>query len=154
MTNARRGTAKPLLPFFVGIYRPLAPYGYTVLRFCTGAILVPHGAQKLFFGGAAALAGKTLTAWGLPEPLVWAYAIGMLECFGGALLALGLFTRPIALLFVIELLVIIVGVHAPIGWGWNRGGAEYPVFLLALCLAVFFRGGGTYSLDRRIIKEF
>ncbi len=154
MNSAQSGTPKPILPFFAGIYAPAAPFGYALIRFCTGAIFVPHGMQKLFFGGAASLAGKAFTVWGLPEPLAWAWGIGILECVGGAMLALGLLTRPIALLFAIELLVIIFGVHAQIGWAWNRGGAQYPVFLLALCLAVFFRGGGRYSLDRRIGREF
>lgn len=143
-----------MLPFLAKICRPGVPFGYALIRFSTGVIFVPHGVQKLFSGGAATLAGKYLAAWGLPAPLGWAYGVGVLECLGGAMLALGLLTRPIAFLLAIELLVIIFGVHAPFGWAWNRGGAQYPAFLLALCVAIFFRGGGQYSLDRRIGKEF
>jgi putative oxidoreductase len=152
MISADAGTPKPFLPALARIYQPLAPFGYAFLRVSTGAILIPHGAQKLFSGGAAALAGKTLATW--PAPLAWAYGIGMLEFFGGALLVLGLLTRPIALLFVIELLVFIFGVHIDKGWLWNRGGVQYPLFLLGLCLAFLFRGGGHYSLDRAIGREF
>ncbi|HEX4798708.1 MAG TPA: DoxX family protein [Burkholderiales bacterium] len=152
--SADAGTPKPILPAFARIYQPLAPCGYAFLRVCTGAILIPHGAQKLFSGGAAALADKTLAAWGLPAPLVWAYGIGVLEFLGGALLVLGLLTRPVALLLAVELLVFIFGVHVDKGWLWNRGGVQYPLFLLGLCLAFLFRGGGHYSLDRVIGKEF
>jgi len=152
MISANAGTPKPLLPTLAKVYQPLAPYGYAFLRVCTGAILIPHGAQKLFSGGAAALAGKTLAAW--PAPLAWAYGIGVLEFLGGALLVFGLLTRPVALLFVIELLVFIFGVHIDKGWLWNRGGVQYPLFLLGLCLAFLARGGGHYSLDRAIGKEF
>ena len=151
---ADAGAAKPILPALARVYQPLASYGYAFLRVCTGAIVIPHGAQKLFSGGAAALAGKTLAPWGLPAPLAWAYGIGVLEFLGGAALALGLLTRPVALLFVIELLVFIFGVHIDRGWLWNRGGVQYPLFLLGLCLAFLARGGGQYSLDRAIGKEF
>ncbi len=46
----------------------------------------------------------------------------------GALLVFGFLTRPIVLLFVIELLVFIFGVHIDKGWLWNRGGVQYPLF--------------------------
>jgi putative oxidoreductase len=154
MTSMQANTPKPILPFVARIYGPALPYSYALIRVCTGAILVPHGVQKLFYGGAASLAGKTLTAWGLPEPLVWAYGIGILECLGGVMLALGLLTRPVALLFVIELLFIVFGVTLHKGWGWTQGGSMYAVFLLGLCVAILLRGGGQYSLDRRIGKEF
>jgi len=78
----------------------------------------------------------------------------VLESLGGARLILGLLTRPIALLFVIELLAFISGVHIDKGWLWNRGGVQYPLFLLGLCLAFLFRGGGHYSLHRAIGREF
>src|SRR5438445_13874974 len=107
MMSADAGTPRPILPSLARIYQPLAPYGYAFLRACTGAMLVPHGAQKLFFGGAAALADKTLETWGLPAPLAWAYGIGVLAVVGGALLVLRLLTRPSALLLLVVLLVFI-----------------------------------------------
>lgn len=154
MTIMQANTPKPILSMVARFYGPALPYSYAFIRFCTGAILVPHGVEKLFYGGAASLAGKTLAAWGLPEPLVWAYGIGILECVGGIMLALGLLTRPVALLFVIELLFILFGVTIDKGWLWTRGGSQYVVFLLGLCVAISLRGGGQYSLDRRIGKEF
>jgi len=154
MTSMQADTPKPILPFVARIYGPALPYGYAFIRLCTGAILVPHGVQKLIDSGAASLAAKTIAAWGLPGPLVWAYGIGILECVGGVMLALGLLTRPIALLFVIELLCILFGVTLDKGWLWTRGGSQYVVFLLGLCVAILLRGGGRYSLDRGIGKEF
>jgi putative oxidoreductase len=154
MSSVQAETVKPIIPFLARIYAPAAPFGYALARFCVGAILVPHGVQKLFFGGAASsVAGKAFAAWGLPAPLAWTYGIGALELFGGLMLALGLFTRPVALLFAIELLVFIFGVHIDKGWLWNRGGVQYPLFLLGLTLAFLLRGGGHYSLDRLIGKE-
>lgn len=154
MSSVQAETARPLIPFLARIYGPAAPLGYALVRLSTGAILVPHGVQKLFYGGAASsVAGKAFAAWGFPAPLAWTYGIGVLELFGGIMLALGLFTRPVALLFAIELLVFIFGVHIDKGWLWNRGGVQYPLFLLGLTLAFLLRGGGHYSLDRLIGKE-
>jgi putative oxidoreductase len=145
---------RPYIPLLARLYGPVAPMGYALVRVFTAAVLIPHGVQKLFFGGAAgSVAGKAFTAWAMPEPLLWAYGIGVLELFGGVMLLLGLFTRPVALLFTIELLVFIFGVHIDKGWLWNRGGYQYPAFLLFLMLAFVARGGGHYSLDRRIGKE-
>lgn len=154
MSSVQTEAARPLIPFLARIYGPAAPLGYALARFSTGAILVPHGALKLFYGGAASsVAGKAFAAWGFPAPLAWAYGVGVLELFGGVMIAVGLFTRPVALLFAIELLVFIFGVHIDKGWLWNRGGVQYPLFLLGLTLAFLVRGGGHYSLDRLIGKE-
>ena len=154
MDATQSASPRPFIPIAARLYAPFSSWGWALIRFATGAILIPHGWQKLFAGGADVLAGKTLTAWGLPAPALWAYGVGTLELAGGALLALGLLTRPVALLFVIELLVINIGVHWGNGWAWGRGGMQYTVFLLAVCLAACVRGGGEHSLDRRIGKEF
>jgi putative oxidoreductase len=145
---------RPYIPMLARIYAPVAPMGYALVRVFTAAVLIPHGVQKLLFDGAASsVAGKAFTAWALPSPLLWANAIGVLELGGGVMLLLGLFTRPIALLFAIELLVFIFGVHIDKGWLWNRGGYQYPTFLFFLMLAFVARGGGHYSLDRKIGRE-
>jgi len=39
-----------IFPGLAGIYELGAPYSYSFMRFATGAILVPHGVQKVFFG--------------------------------------------------------------------------------------------------------
>ena len=152
MSGVPLGAPKPMIALLARLYAPLEPYGYALIRIAVGAIFMPHGLQKLFGGGADIIANRVLVGWGLPAPLAWAYGIGMLEFFGGALLALGLFTRPVALLFALEMMVSALGLHSQV-WAWNRGGAQYPVFLAVFCLAIVLRGGGRYSLDRRLGKE-
>ena len=49
MSSVQAETARPFIPFLARIYAPAAPLGYALVRFCTAAILVPHGVQKLFF---------------------------------------------------------------------------------------------------------
>ena len=141
---------KPILPTLARIHRPVAPFAYALLRLSAGAILIPHGVYELFFRGTAP-AGRYLLAWGLKTPFEGAWALALLEAIGGALLALGLLSRPVALLLVIEM-AWATSVHMKVGWSWTTG--QFPALLLALCVAVLFRGGGRYSLDYRIGKEF
>ena len=130
-------------------YRPFEPFAYAFIRFCTGALIVPHGIDRLFQSGSGAELGGFLGH--LPTA-----AIGTFELVGGALLALGLLTRPIALLFVIEWTAIAIAMPMRPGTSWLMLGAtgHYAAFVAGLCIAFVMRGGGHYSLDRLIGKEF
>jgi len=130
-------------------YRPFEPFAYAFIRFCTGALIVPHGIDRLFYSGSGAELGGFLGH--LPTA-----AIGTFELIGGALLALGLLTRPIALLFVIEWIAIAIAMPMRPGTSWLMLGAtgHYAAFVAGLCIAFVMRGGGHYSLDRLIGKEF
>lgn len=153
MMSDERAAPRPMLPGLAGLYRSLAPYSYSFMRFCVGALLVPHGYVKLFGGGAVALATAAFAKWGLPAPLVWGYWIGLLEFAGGIMLAIGLFTRPVALLIAIEMAVAIVAVHWANGFFWLAKGFEYPLLWGLLALAIVFRGGDRLSVDRAIGRE-
>ena len=52
---------------------------------------------------------------------------------------------------LIEMMVIVYH-HLP-KFGWSVGGYEYPLFWGLVLLAIALRGGGPFSLDRRIGKE-
>ena len=82
-----------------------------------------------------------------------AYWIGILEFFGGLMLALGLFTRIVGAMIAIEMAVISFVVLWP-NWEWSHRGMEYPLMMGIFALAMSFRGGGRYSLDRMIGREF
>ena len=109
--------AKLLIPGLGHFYRHLSRYSYSFMRFCTGAVLVPHGAQKVLYIPINQFAGN-IAAQGFPAPTLLAYVTYFTELVAAACLAL----------------------------------ACSRVSLL--CSAVFFRGGGRYSLDRLIGKEF
>jgi putative oxidoreductase len=143
-------TVKPILPTLAKLHRPFAHFAYALLRLSAGAILIPHGVQELLFRGNAP-PGRYLLAWGLKEPLEGAWALALLEAIGGVMLALGLLSRPVALVLAAEM-AWATTVHLKLGWTWTT--AEYPALLLVLCVAVFFRGGGRYSLDYRVGREF
>lgn len=55
------------------IYKVLAPWGYTLMRFSAGAVVLYHGYAKLFAGFAPVVAKKHLDAAGTPFP----YCLGV-----------------------------------------------------------------------------
>ncbi len=92
---------------------------------------------------------------GVPIPEVLAYGLGVLQLLGGAALAVGLLTRPIALLFAVEMIFSVI-FHYRNGYTFAApgGGYEFPLVMLLLYVAIFFRGAGRCSLDKKIGKEF
>jgi putative oxidoreductase len=144
-----------IFPGLAGLYQSVAPYSYAIIRFGAGAILLWHGYGKLFGGGIPGLVEHVMIPLGLPVPIAWAYFIGILEFFGGAALAVGFLTRPIALLLTIEFAVITCWHHGN-GYGFSspHGGYEYPLLLTLIYAAIFFRGAGRCSIERMIGKEF
>jgi putative oxidoreductase len=143
---------KLLVPGVARLYEVLAPLSYTLIRFSLGVFLIPHGYAKLFQDDAVA-ASRNFVNFGWSHPLAWAYFIGALEFFGGIMLAVGLFTRIVAAAFVVEMTVISFGVLWPV-WSWGRRGMEYALLMGIIALAILFRGGGRYSVDHYIGREF
>ena len=123
-----------------------ASYAAFVLRTALGAMFVAHGFYlKLFVFG---LAGTVGFFQSLGLPAASAYAVIAAESIGGAMLLLGLYTRPVA----IALLPVLLGatwVHAGNGWLFNTqgGGWEYPVFLAVVTVAVAILGEGAFAVS-------
>jgi putative oxidoreductase len=130
-------------------YRPFEPCAYAFIRFCTGAILLTHGVDRLFYSGSIAELGA------LRDHLSTS-AVGAFEIIGGLMIALGLLTRPMALLVALEWISIAMAVPVKPGISWFMLSASlhYPTMFAAMCFAFVLRGGGHYSLDRLIGKEF
>ena len=53
----------------------------------------------------------------------------------------------------IEMAVICFAILWP-HWGWTHHGMEYALLMGVVSLAIFLRGGGRYSVDAMIAKEF
>jgi putative oxidoreductase len=141
-------TMQKFIPSLVW-YRPFEPFAYAFIRFCTGTIIVTHGVHRLFYNGSVAELG----AWfGHPS----ASAVGAFELVGGAMIALGLLTRPIAMLFAVEWIAVAFAAPIKPGTSWLLLSAplHYPAMVAAMCIAFVLRGGGHYSLDRLFGKEF
>src|SRR4051794_26568345 len=93
-------TARPLFPALGSLTTALSPLAEPLVRVTTGLLLVPHGAQKLFgwFGGYGVEATGQFFATKLGLPASLALVSGLIEFFGGLMLAAGLLTRPVAAL--------------------------------------------------------
>lgn len=115
----------------------LGPVTVDLLRIGAGLLMIPHGAQKLF-----GVLGKEAA------PLFSQYGFaGAVEFFGGILIALGLFTRPVsALLCLVMLAAYVVGHAGRDVWPiLNKGELA---LLYALVFAFFAANGpGRWSLD-------
>jgi putative oxidoreductase len=142
-----------VFPGLAGFYGRFSPFSYAFMRFATGAILVPHGIQKILNTPIAKFA-PNIAAKGLPFAEALAYLTYFAESVAAACLAIGLLTRIAAAVIGIEMLVIVVFFQWQFGYFWTARGYEYALLWLLLCIAIFFKGGGRYSIDRMIGKEF
>ena len=126
--------------------KSLEPRALSVLRIIAGFTFSLHGFQKLFgaFGG---LQGGT-AAFGSQ---IW--IAGVLECFGGLLILLGLFTRPVAFLLCGQMAVAYFQAHAPRGFWPVLNGGELAVLYCFIFLYLSIAGPGSGSLDSLIRKK-
>ena len=118
-----------------------SPRILSVLRIVAAFLFMPHGAQKLFgfLSPEHAVLPPLLSLLGLA---------GVLEFFGGLLLLLGLFTRPVAFILSGEMAVAYFLVHAPKGFWPLRNGGDLAAILSFVFLYLSLVGGGAWSLDR------
>lgn len=138
-------------PGLANFYEVCAPLSYTLMRVALGLILVPHGCGKLF-GTDIPHVVQNFVKLGWPAPIAFSWLVGLLEFFGGLMLAAGLFTRVVAAMIAVEMAVIAFLVLWPT-WDWGHRGMEYPLMMGIFAFAMALRGGGDYSLDRLIGKE-
>jgi putative oxidoreductase len=131
---------KLIFPALAPLYESPAPYSYSFIRFCTGAILFPHGVQKVFSAPLSQY-GNSIGSHGLPFPTALAFLTYLTEFAGTACLALGLFTRLAAAMVGIQMLVIAFVFRWDNEYFWTNKGYEFPLLWALLCLAIFFRGG-------------
>lgn len=117
-----------------------------LLRIAAGFLFWQHGVQKLFGFPGGEPVGEIFSMMGLA---------GLVETVGGALLVLGLFTRPVAFILSGEMAWAYFQVHAPGGFWPIQNGGELAAFYSFLFLYVAARGGGVFGLDgiRQLVRE-
>ncbi len=133
----------------MGILDSWSPRLLSVMRIIVGLMYFEHGSMKLLHFPAAMMPGAL--------PLLLTVA-GVVELVAGALIVLGLFTRPAALIVFIEMLVAYVGFHAlnafhmmppttPVSFDPQvNHGAEAALYTVVF-LYIAAAGPGPWSID-------
>jgi putative oxidoreductase len=132
--------------------------GLLILRVALAMVFIGTGAQKLFGAwGGGGIGGTTMffDSLGIPLPQVMAVLVGIVEFFGGLMLALGLLTQVAALLLACVMLVAILTVNLAEGFFVSPGafGFAWPMLNMAAALALVFAGPGRFSIDAGIRRE-
>ena len=120
-------------------------WGLAVLRVVVGFTFFMHGWQKLFQFGIPGVT-NAFSGMGVPLPAVSAPLVSGLEFVGGALLLVGLLTRPVAILLALDMLVATLVVHLPGGF-FLPNGVEFVLLLLTASLALAALGPGALAID-------
>ena len=127
-------------------YASWTPRLLSVLRIITAFLFIAHGAQKLF---------GFLAPPGAPTPPLFSQVGigGILEFFGGLLLLVGLFTRPVAFILSGMMAVAYFQMHAPGGFWPLQNKGELAVLYCFVFLFFSVAGGGEWSLDRLLRRR-
>src|SRR5262245_40460309 len=141
---------KLLFPALDRFYAFAIPFSWLVIRVAVGWNLIVHGWGKLARGVAPA--APAFSQMGFEPGLFWAWLSTIVELLGGIGILLGLFTRFFAAAVAIEMFVIFC-VYWKTGFSWLNRGYEYVLLWGLVSFAIALRGGGPYSIDRRLPKE-
>lgn len=125
--------------------------GYALLRFVCGAFLIAHGWPK-WAAGVETFAANGLARRGIEPALPLAWMVVSIEVIGGALIAIGLLTRPAAAVAAGHLLFITLFVSWPLGFAWTRGGWEYPAMWAVVLAYIALKGDGRVSAGRLLAR--
>ncbi|KHD89914.1 MAG: DoxD-like family protein [Bdellovibrio sp. ArHS] len=112
--------------------------GFT-MAFAHGLAKLPP--NEMLIGGVSSM--------GFPAPELFAWLAALAEFAGGIFLAIGLLTRPAALMVIITMLVAVFGAHGADPF------QKKEMALLYLFTAFFFmlHGAGRWSVDHFITKR-
>lgn len=140
-----------LIPALRPFYDKLEPLSWLLVRCAVGLILAVHGWGKIARGAEAMAPAFVKMGYENAVPLI--YFLILVEFVGGIAIALGLFTRFFAAMVTIEMAVIMFAHYLPNGFSWLNRGYEFVLLWGLVTLAIWWRGGGPYSLDRKLGRE-
>ena len=122
------------------------PRALSVLRIITGLLIIQHGMGKIIHFPA-------LPAYANVQPLSLLGAAGFVELIGGALLILGLFTRPAAFILSGEMAFAYFIVHAPKDFHPLINGGTLAILYCFTCLYLSTAGAGPWSVDAAMKRD-
>ena len=118
-----------------------APRLLSVLRIMSALLFLAHGTQKIL-GFPPMAAGRAM-----PDAFTLSWTAGMLELVGGTLLALGLFTRPVAFVLSGEMAFAYFIGHAPRSFFPVLNNGDAAILYCFIFLYLVAAGPGPWSLD-------
>ncbi|WP_439552883.1 DoxX family protein [Falsiroseomonas sp.] len=118
-----------------------APRMLSVLRIMAGLLFLAHGTQKIL--GSPPMAGGAP----LPDAMTLSWVAGVLELVLGALITLGLLTRPAAFIAAGEMAAAYFIGHAPRNFFPTLNGGDAAILYCFVFLYLSVAGAGPWSLD-------
>lgn len=117
-----------------------APRVLSILRIMAGLLFMEHGLMKLV--------GFPAPQPGLPDPMpMILMAAGIIELLGGALIALGLFTRLTAFICSGQMAAAYFMAHMAKGFWPALNGGDAAILYCFVFFYLVFAGPGPWSLD-------
>jgi putative oxidoreductase len=126
-----------------GAWQNWTPQLLSVLRIVTALLFIQHGSAKLFHVPHQAMFDhlQLMSLLGVQ---------GILEFFGGLLLLVGLFSRPVAFILSGDMAVAFFMVHFRQGWLPILNGGDLAVLFTFVYLYLWVAGPGPWSIDARL----
>jgi putative oxidoreductase len=125
--------------------RPYTSQLLSLLRIMSGLLLLQHGTTKFL--------NIPVGPMNNASPASMSGAAGLIELIGGALLIIGLFTRPVAFLVSGMTAVAYFYAHAPRGFFPILNGGELAILYSFVFIYLAAAGGGAWSADRAMGKD-
>ena len=118
----------------------------SVLRIVTGLLFMMHGTQKMFGfpSGEMSRPFELMSQMGLA---------GVLETFGGAMIVLGLLTRPVAFILAGQMAVAYFQAHFPRSFFPTLNGGEPAALFCFIFLYLMMAGAGPWSIDALLARS-
>lgn len=144
--------AFPALGIF---YMKSEPALYALLRLVFGIVMFTHGLPKALGTSHGSMADPMSgsinliqNVMGLPFAPQLAFLVMLLETVGALMLAIGLWSRLVALAITVQM----IGICYALGptWPWIDRGIEFPALMGFLALYIAVRGSGAFSVDRKL----
>ena len=121
------------------------PRVLSLLRIITGLLIVQHGMSKI-------IGFPVLPAYANIQPFSLVGTAGFIELIGGALLILGLCTRPVAFILAGEMAFAYFIGHFPKGFHPLINGGTLAILYCFTCLYLSTAGAGPWSVDASMKK--
>jgi putative oxidoreductase len=146
------GEPKLLFPGLRPFYNHVIPLSWLIVRFAVGLNLAIHGYPKIGRGGGPRqLIEKMPQSAAIGDEIT--FVLMLIEFVGGLCIIAGLFTRFWAAAAAVEMGVLTFYIYWGNGFGWLQRGYEYTLLWGLVLFAIALRGGGPWSLDRRLGRE-